>query len=133
MAAVVIGATALLAMRLMRTSDVRLLTGPQSAAPRLRGHVQMLAGTIGERNLWRHDALTRAADYITAQLAADSDEKGSQQYRQTRAHDSGTRDSRLAPRVNSCLAPRVDSCGFRLQAEERGPLTAVGGIALALT
>ena len=30
----------------------------------------MLAGTIGERNLWRYTALQRAAEYIEAQLAA---------------------------------------------------------------
>ena len=29
------------------------MTIPHSAASRLRAHVQMLAGTIGERNLWR--------------------------------------------------------------------------------
>ena len=28
-------------------------TMPHPAAARLRAHVQMLAGTIGERNLWR--------------------------------------------------------------------------------
>jgi Zn-dependent M28 family amino/carboxypeptidase len=42
----------------------------ESAALRLRAHVEMLAGTIGERNLWRYDALTRAAAYISNELAA---------------------------------------------------------------
>jgi Zn-dependent M28 family amino/carboxypeptidase len=42
--------------------------GPHSAAPRLRADVEMLAGAIGERNLWRYEALRRAADYITVQL-----------------------------------------------------------------
>lgn len=36
----------------------------------LRRHVEMLAGTIGERNLWRYTALQRAAEYIEAELAA---------------------------------------------------------------
>ncbi len=70
-AALVIGAAAaLLLVRLMRTAEPTVWAGPHPAAPRLRGHVEMLAGTIGERNLWRYDALTRAADYITAQLTA---------------------------------------------------------------
>ena len=43
---------------------------PDAATSRLRAHVDMLAGTIGERNLWRCDALDRAARYISAQLAA---------------------------------------------------------------
>jgi Zn-dependent M28 family amino/carboxypeptidase len=39
-------------------------------AARLREHVQMLAGTIGERNVWKYQALNRAADYILARLDA---------------------------------------------------------------
>ena len=35
---------------------------------RLAEHVQMLAGSIGERNLWRYPALMAAADYIEATL-----------------------------------------------------------------
>lgn len=31
----------------------------------LRDHVEMLAGTIGERNLWQYGGLQRAADYIS--------------------------------------------------------------------
>jgi Zn-dependent M28 family amino/carboxypeptidase len=31
----------------------------------------MLAGTIGERNVWHHDRLTRAAEYIRSELARD--------------------------------------------------------------
>jgi Zn-dependent M28 family amino/carboxypeptidase len=46
------------------------MIGAHSAASRLRGHVEMLAGTIGERNLWKYAALNRAADYIAAQLTA---------------------------------------------------------------
>ena len=40
------------------------------AAPRLRAHVEMLAGTIGERNLWHYEALERAAQYVSMQLTA---------------------------------------------------------------
>jgi Zn-dependent M28 family amino/carboxypeptidase len=36
----------------------------------LRRHVEMLAGTIGERNLWRYAALQRAAEYIESELSA---------------------------------------------------------------
>jgi Zn-dependent M28 family amino/carboxypeptidase len=66
--AVFIAATSLLLMRFLRTSEARVSTGPHPAAPRLRAHVEMLAGTIGERNLWHREALDRAADYIAAQL-----------------------------------------------------------------
>jgi Zn-dependent M28 family amino/carboxypeptidase len=66
--AVFIAATSLLLMRFLRTSEARVWTGPHPAAPRLRAHVEMLAGTIGERNLWHREALDRAADYIAAQL-----------------------------------------------------------------
>ena len=39
------------------------------AESRLRAHVQMLAGTIGERHLWRCEALDRAARYVSTQLS----------------------------------------------------------------
>lgn len=42
----------------------------ESAAARLRAHVQTLAATIGERNMWRPEALARAAEYIRMTLAA---------------------------------------------------------------
>lgn len=38
--------------------------GADPAALRLRAHVRMLADTIGERNLWCHGTLQRAADYV---------------------------------------------------------------------
>lgn len=47
------------------------VAGPNAAAPRLRAHVEMLAGTIGERNIWRYDALQRAAEYIERTLASE--------------------------------------------------------------
>jgi Zn-dependent M28 family amino/carboxypeptidase len=42
----------------------------QLAAPRLRAHVETLAGTIGERNLWNYGALERAAEYVSTELRA---------------------------------------------------------------
>src|SRR5262245_26603764 len=39
-----------------------------SPTSRLRAHVEMLAGTIGERHLWRCEALDRAARYVSAQF-----------------------------------------------------------------
>jgi Zn-dependent M28 family amino/carboxypeptidase len=41
-----------------------------NTADALRAHVQMLAGTIGERNVWRFDALRRAAAYIAERFAS---------------------------------------------------------------
>lgn len=40
------------------------------SAARLRAHVEMLATTIGERNVWRYAALRAAADYIEHVLAS---------------------------------------------------------------
>src|SRR4051812_5816723 len=54
-------------------------TNPHPAATRLRAHVAMLAGTIGERHVWRYEALNRAADYIARELGAS----GSPPARQT--------------------------------------------------
>ena len=45
-----------------------MLSGPHPAAPLLRRHIGTLAGTIGERNLWRYTALVQAADYIAGEL-----------------------------------------------------------------
>lgn len=39
------------------------------AESKIRRHVETLALDIGERNLWRYAALTRAAEYIEAELA----------------------------------------------------------------
>jgi Zn-dependent M28 family amino/carboxypeptidase len=46
--------------------------GPHPAAPLIKAHVDMLAGTIGERNLWRLPALERAAAYIEETLRRDA-------------------------------------------------------------
>jgi Zn-dependent M28 family amino/carboxypeptidase len=40
------------------------------AQARLRAHVDMLAGTIGERNVLKYAALNRAADYVSSELTA---------------------------------------------------------------
>ena len=44
--------------------------GSDSPASRLHRHVEVLAGTIGDRHLWKYAALNRAADYIASQLVA---------------------------------------------------------------
>ena len=41
----------------------------RAAAVRLRGHVETLAGEIGERNIWTPDALRAATDYVKTELA----------------------------------------------------------------
>ncbi len=45
-------------------------SGQQTMATRLEAHVQMLAGRIGERNMWHPERLEQAACYIEAQLSA---------------------------------------------------------------
>jgi Zn-dependent M28 family amino/carboxypeptidase len=45
------------------------VTGSHPAASRLQRHVEALAGTIGERNLWRYSALVQSADYIAGELS----------------------------------------------------------------
>jgi Zn-dependent M28 family amino/carboxypeptidase len=42
----------------------------ESLRRRLEGHVRALAGEIGERHLWRPEALAAAAGYVEAELAA---------------------------------------------------------------
>lgn len=49
-------------------------------APRLRTHVDKLAGEIGERNVWQIDALNRSADYIAAVLNDAGYEVRTQEY-----------------------------------------------------
>ena len=49
-------------------SRTRTLRTPHRDAPLLRAHVQMLAGTIGERNIWQYEGLNRAAAYIERTL-----------------------------------------------------------------
>jgi Zn-dependent M28 family amino/carboxypeptidase len=45
------------------------MTTLDTAASRLHAHVAMLADTIGDRNVWRCEALDRAARYIAAQFS----------------------------------------------------------------
>jgi Zn-dependent M28 family amino/carboxypeptidase len=54
------------------------------AAPLLRGHIAMLASTIGERNLWRYPALVQAADYIAGELRVSGYEPVLQSYEVSR-------------------------------------------------
>ena len=63
-------ALALIAWTMRRSPRAGNFDGPHPAAPRLRAHVETLAGTIGERNLWQYDALQRAAAYITDTFTA---------------------------------------------------------------
>jgi Zn-dependent M28 family amino/carboxypeptidase len=41
-----------------------------SNSARLRAHIEMLAGTIGERNVWQYANLRRADEYISSTLAS---------------------------------------------------------------
>lgn len=57
------------------------LSAEQAAsAERLQAHVQMLAGTIGERNMWNFERLLMAADYIEAELRKNGLEVSSHSY-----------------------------------------------------
>jgi Zn-dependent M28 family amino/carboxypeptidase len=49
-------------------------------ARRLRAHVEMLAGTIGERNVFRPQGLAAARDYIETTWRAQGYEVGAQEY-----------------------------------------------------
>ena len=53
----------------MRSQPSGTIEGPHPLASNVRAHVEMLAGTIGERNVWNYAALRRAADYIAAEFA----------------------------------------------------------------
>jgi Zn-dependent M28 family amino/carboxypeptidase len=56
------------------------LDGPHEAAPRLRAHIDMLGGTIGERNLWKYAELERAAEYIVESFQTYGYRVSRQQY-----------------------------------------------------
>lgn len=53
---------------------------PEDLAERLRAHVETLAGTIGERNVFRPQALAAAHDYIEATWRAQGYAVGAQEY-----------------------------------------------------
>jgi Zn-dependent M28 family amino/carboxypeptidase len=46
----------------------RTMAAQAECVSRLRAHIQLLAGEIGERNVWRYAALRQAADYIAGEL-----------------------------------------------------------------
>jgi len=57
------------------------VAGPnQRAAAMLHAHVEMLAGTIGERHMWRPGALRRAAEYIRETFALSGYAPAAQTY-----------------------------------------------------
>jgi Zn-dependent M28 family amino/carboxypeptidase len=53
---------------------------PEDLARSLRAHVEMLAGTIGERNVFRPQGLAAARDYIETTWRAQGYEVGAQEY-----------------------------------------------------
>jgi Zn-dependent M28 family amino/carboxypeptidase len=53
---------------------------PEDLAARLRGHVEMLASTIGERNVFLPERLAAARDYIETTWRAQGYEVGAQEY-----------------------------------------------------
>jgi Zn-dependent M28 family amino/carboxypeptidase len=55
-------------------------TSPKELAKRLRAHVEMLAGAIGERNVFRSEGLAAARDYIEATWRAQGYAVGAQEY-----------------------------------------------------
>lgn len=58
-----------------------LTAAQQETGERLRRHVQALAGDIGERNMWRPQALGAAAAYIEGEFTALGYEVRSESYR----------------------------------------------------
>lgn len=63
-AVTVAAALAFLSWTMFRSPPNYELAAPHPGAALLQAHVEMLAGTIGERNLWRYASLERAAAYI---------------------------------------------------------------------
>ena len=61
-----------------------MITGAVTAEA-LRQHVETLAGTIGERNLWKYPSLQRAAEYIEQQFAESGYATTRQTYEVSRA------------------------------------------------
>ena len=60
------------------------IDGPNPEAPRLLAHVEMLAGTIGERNIWSYSALERAAAYIESEFTRNGFDSHRQTYEVSR-------------------------------------------------
>lgn len=61
-------------------SDHSKLSDLHPGIPLLRRHIETLAGTIGERNLWTYPALVQAADYISGQMRLCGYEPARQSY-----------------------------------------------------
>ena len=60
------------------------MPGIVASAARLRAHVEMIAGTIGERHVWRYPALLSAAEYIESELRATGHEPVRQSFEVSR-------------------------------------------------
>ena len=65
----------------------------------LRRHVETLAGTIGERNVWTYAALNRAAEYIEQQFAGSGYRTSRQTYDVSRLPVSNIEASLIGTRV----------------------------------
>ena len=64
LALVSVGTAPLYAAEPTRPGSGGMIVNESVSTEQLRQHVQVLAGDIGERNIWRPQALKRAADYI---------------------------------------------------------------------
>lgn len=56
------------AWRRMRVSEIKLDTQQQASAGRLGRHVDVLAGLIGERHVWKYDTLRAAERYVRERM-----------------------------------------------------------------
>lgn len=79
------------------------MTGEIDLAKRLSGHIRALAGEIGERNVWRPQALRAAAEYLRAQWRAQGYRVSEQSYQVYGLHcvnlEAGGSHSLRAPTV----------------------------------
>ena len=82
---------------------------PDDLAARLRGHVEMLASTIGERNVFLPERLAAARDYIETTWRAQGYEVSAQEYQThgvTCANLEVSRTGTASP-VRSCCSART--------------------------
>ncbi len=73
----------------------------------------MLAGTIGERNVWRYDGLQRAAEYIEGEFTRYGYEPRRQTYEVSRVPVSNIESTLTGtshPPRSSCSAPTTTRC-----------------------
>lgn len=61
-----------------------MFAASQEGERRLQRHISVLAGSIGERNLWTYSGLVQAADYIAGELTAAGYEPARQPYEVSR-------------------------------------------------